>query len=77
MDKWDTLSCPPGVYRGFKNTGDIDAVQLTVITGVEEGRDDVSAPDSVIREVEKEFGDKVANAFREIVTFDPPSTASE
>ena len=77
LEKWDTLSCPPGVYRGFKNSGDIDAVQLTVITGVEEGRDDVSAPDAVIRDIEKRFGDKVANAFREINTFDPPATAVE
>ena len=71
MGKWDTLSCPPKVYRGFKNVGDTDAVQLTVITGLEEGRDDVSAPDSVIQDVETRFGDKVASAFREIVKFDP------
>ena len=70
MGKWDTLSCPPKVYRGFKNVGDTDAVQLTVITGLEEGRDDVSAPGSVIQDVETRFGDKVASAFRGIVTFD-------
>ena len=54
-------------------TPDIDAVQLTVITGLEGGRDDVSAPDSVIQDVEKRFGEKVATAFREIATFDPPN----
>ena len=46
---------------------------MTVITGLEDGRDDVSAPDSVIQDVEKRFGDKVATAFREIATFDPPN----
>ena len=42
LEKWDVLSCPPNVYRGFHNVGDTDAVQLTVITGTGEGRDDVS-----------------------------------
>ena len=47
LGKWDTFSCPPGVYRGFHNVGDVDAVQLTVITGLGEDRDDVSMPDSI------------------------------
>ncbi len=74
LNKWDTFSCPPRVYRGFKNIGDTDAVQLTVITGVEEGRDDVSIPDSIAQEVEKDYGNKISTAFREFFQFDPPQS---
>lgn len=72
LNKWDTFSCPPRVYRGFHNVGDTDAVQLTVITGVEEGRDDVSMPDSIAVEARQNFGAKVVDAFRSIFSFDPP-----
>ncbi len=72
LNKWDTFSCPPRVYRGFRNAGDTDAVQLTVITGVEEGRDDVSMPDSIAQEAGQKFGAKIVDAFRAIFSFDPP-----
>ncbi|MCH8183617.1 MAG: cupin domain-containing protein [Proteobacteria bacterium] len=72
LNKWDTFSCPPRVYRGFHNAGDTDAVMLTVITGVEEGRDDVSMPDSIAVEAGQNFGAKVVDAFRSIFSFDPP-----
>ena len=72
LNKWDTFSCPPRVYRGFHNAGDTDAVMLTVITGVEEGRDDVSMPDSIAVEAGQKFGAKVVDAFRSIFSFDPP-----
>ncbi len=72
LNKWDTFSCPPRVYRGFHNAGDTDAVMLTVITGVEEGRDDVSMPDSIAQEARQNFGAKVVDAFRAIFSFDPP-----
>ena len=75
LNKWDVLSCPPNVYRGFHNVGGTDAVQLTVITGTGEGRDDVSIPDSIAQKVEKEFGKKIVDAFRSIFSFDPPSSS--
>mgnify|MGYP006091304933 FL=1 len=74
LEKWDVLSCPPNVYRGFHNVGDKDAVQLTVITGAGQGRDDVSMPDSIAKKVEKDFGKKVVDAFRSVFSFDPPNS---
>jgi quercetin dioxygenase-like cupin family protein len=72
LNKWDVFSCPPRVYRGFRNVGEGEAVQLTVITGVEEGRDDVSIPDSVARQVQREHGADVLTTFRKVFRFDPP-----
>lgn len=74
LNKWDVLSCPPCVYRGFKNIGDKDAVQLTVITGIKEGSDDVSVPDSIAQQAEKDFGKKIAEGFRSFFHFDLPSS---
>ena len=72
LNKWDVFSCPPNVYRGFKNVGETDAVQLTVITGVDEGRDDVSMPDSIAQRVGKDFGKEIVDAFRSVFSFDAP-----
>jgi quercetin dioxygenase-like cupin family protein len=72
LDKWDVFSCPPRVYRGFKNVGATDAVQLTVLTGLNDGRDDVSMPHSVAARVEREHGAKVREAFGRVFHFDPP-----
>lgn len=72
LDKWDAFSCPPNVYRGFRNVGSTDAVQLTVITGVSDGRDDVSMPDSIARRVRGEYGEPVLEAFKKVFRFDPP-----
>ncbi|MBT7954241.1 MAG: cupin domain-containing protein [Rhodospirillaceae bacterium] len=77
LNKWDTLSCPPKVYRSFTNVGDSDAVQLTVISGLKDGRDDNSVAPSVERDLKSRFGDKVVDAFRSIVTFDPPQNTKE
>ncbi len=71
LNKWDVFSCPPRVYRGFRNVGTTDAVQLTVITGLEEGRDDVSIPDSIGRDIERDYGAKVIAAMRNLFAFDP------
>ena len=76
LNKWDTFSCPPGVYRGFRNVGGSDAVQLTVITGLAENSDDVSMPDSVAEEVGRDYGEKVVDAFRGVFSFDPPPADS-
>ena len=73
LGKWDAFSCPPGVYRGFHNSGTTHAVQLTVITGLSAGRDDASAPDSVKRELREGYGDKVVESFAKLFSFDPPA----
>ena len=75
LDQWDAFSCPPGVYRGFHNAGATDAVQLTVITGLADGRDDASVPDSVAQQLRGEYGDGVVDAFRKLFSFDPPRNA--
>lgn len=73
LNKWDFFSCPPKVYRGFRNVGDTDATQLTVITGNEGSRDDVSMPDSVAQQVVREHGEEVLEAFKNVFHFDPPA----
>ncbi len=77
MGKWDTISCPQKTYRGFVNAGETDAVQLTVITGLAEGRDDVSGPESIVQDVTERFGERAVDAFRDILTFDLPQQAAE
>ena len=69
LTKWDTFSCPPGAYRGFRNAGEGNAVLLTVITGAVDARDDVCVPPSVGSEFEERFGNEVLDAFRKIATF--------
>jgi quercetin dioxygenase-like cupin family protein len=77
LGKWDTLSCPPLVYRAFTNVGDTDAVQLTVITGLEDGRDDASVAASVEQDLQERFGSEVVDAFSKFITFDAPQAAAE
>ena len=69
LNKWDTFSCPPKVYRGFKNVGNTDAVLLTTINGPEDARDDVGVPKSVGEEVHSRFGEQGLGAFKKIATF--------
>jgi mannose-6-phosphate isomerase-like protein (cupin superfamily) len=76
LDKWDCLSCPPRIYRGFRNVGEGDAVQLTVITGLGSGRDDVSMPHSIAERVRREHGPEVLDAFKSVFQFDPPPAAA-
>ncbi|MBL8380815.1 MAG: cupin domain-containing protein [Burkholderiales bacterium] len=71
LEKWDTLSVPPSIYRAFRNVGETDAVQLTVISGLVAGKDAVSMPQSVDDQLKREFGEKVADAFRKLVPIDP------
>ncbi|MCC6632253.1 MAG: cupin domain-containing protein [Gammaproteobacteria bacterium] len=76
LGKYDAFSCPPAVYRGFRNVGEGVAVQLTVITGESEGaRDDVSMPASIAASIERDFGPKVTAAFRDVFTFAPAQEA--
>jgi quercetin dioxygenase-like cupin family protein len=72
LNKWDVFSCPPRIYRGFRNVGTTDAVQLTVITGVEADRDDVSMPHAIAEQVRRDYGEKVLEAFKGVFHFDPP-----
>ncbi len=72
LDKWDAFSCPPFVYRGFRNVGTTDAVQLTVITGLTTNRDDVSMPDTIAQQVRREHGEPVLETFKKVFKFDPP-----
>lgn len=76
LTKWDFFSCPPRVYRGFRNVGTTDAVLLTVITGLNEGRDDVSMPNSIAEQVQREHGEKVLAAFKSLFRFDPPRASA-
>jgi quercetin dioxygenase-like cupin family protein len=70
LNKWDTLSCPPGLCRGFRNISDKDSVILTVITGEVHARNDVSLPPSVAEELDR-VGPGVLAAFEKIgLTFD-------
>jgi quercetin dioxygenase-like cupin family protein len=71
LNQWDTLSVPPNVYRGFRNLGETDAVQLTVISGLTAGKDAVSMPQSVDDQLKRDFGERVAAAFRKLVPIDP------
>jgi quercetin dioxygenase-like cupin family protein len=72
LNKWDAFSCPPFIYRGFRNVGTTDAVQLTVITGLTTNRDDVSMPDSIAQQVRREHGEPVLEKFKTVFRFDPP-----
>lgn len=69
LKKWDVFSCPPGMYRGFKNVAATDSVLLTVITGAVHERDDVSVPPQVTEQVRDGYGEEVLNAFKKIATF--------
>jgi len=76
LNKWDVFSCPPGMYRGFRNIADRDSVLLTVITGPVHERDDVAVPPKVTEQVRSGFGEDVLTAFKTIATFHERSSAS-
>lgn len=38
LEKWDVISVPPGVYRGFENAGAEDAFLFVVLGGKDPGR---------------------------------------
>lgn len=69
LGKWDTFSCPPNVYRGFRNASDRDSVLLTIISGPPDARDDVSCP-PIVAEQLREHGENVLAAMKAIVKFD-------
>lgn len=69
LEKWDTFSCPPRVYRGFKNIWDRDSAMMTIISGPQDARDDVSMPPHIATELEK-FGPNVLKAAGDVFHFD-------
>lgn len=72
LGKYDAFSCPPAIHRGFRNVGAGTAIQLTVITGEDDGnRDDVVMPASIAERIEREYGGKVIEAMRGIFSFEP------
>ena len=38
LERWDVISVPAGVMRGFRNAGDEDAYLLAVVGGTDAGR---------------------------------------
>lgn len=69
LDKWDTFSCPPMVYRGFRNVDTKDSVLMTIISGPPDARDDVSLP-PIIEKRLAAIGPNVVPAISKIVKFD-------
>ncbi len=69
LEKWDTFSCPPNVYRGFRNVDNTDGVLMTVISGPPDARDDVSLP-PMIHDQLAAIGPQVVPAVEKIVKFD-------
>jgi quercetin dioxygenase-like cupin family protein len=68
LGKWDTFSCPPGVYRGFVNASSKEkAVLLTTINGDPKERDDVNVPRAITEHLNSEFGEKVVEEFKKVV----------
>ena len=68
LGKWDTFSCPPGVYRGFVNASSEErAVLLTAINGDPKERDDVNVPRAITEQLHSEFGEEVVEEFRKVV----------
>ena len=68
LGKWDTFSCPPGIYRGFINASSKKrAVLLTTINGNPKERDDVNVPKAVSEHLNSEFGPDVVKEFKKVV----------
>ncbi len=69
LQRWDSFSCPPEVYRGFTNASDTDqAVLLTVINGDPDARDDVNVPAAITEQLRRDHGEPVVEAFRAIAS---------
>ena len=70
LNKWDTLSVPPGVCRGFRNIADTDSTLMTVITGGVHDRNDISLPPSMGKAIDA-HGPGVLDEVKKIgLTFD-------
>ena len=70
LNKWDTLSVPPGVCRGFRNIDSKDSTLMTVITGGVHDRNDISLPPSIGAAIDA-HGPGVSDEVKKIgLTFD-------
>ena len=70
LNKWDTLSVPPGVCRGFRNIAETDSTLMTVITGGVHDRNDISLPPSMGKAIDA-HGPGVLDEVKKIgITFD-------
>ncbi len=70
LNKWDTLSVPPGVCRGFRNVAERESVLMTVITGGVHDRNDISLPPSIGQRIDA-FGPGVLDEVKKIgISFD-------
>lgn len=67
LERWDSFSCPPEVYRGFTNASDEEqAVLLTVINGDSNARDDVNVPPAITEHLREVHGEPVVEEFRKL-----------
>lgn len=69
LNRWDSFSCPPEVYRGFTNASDAEhAVLLTVINGDPNARDDVNVPQAITEHLRTVYGEPVVEEFRKLAS---------
>jgi len=64
LDRFDTISVPPGVCRAFRNIGDADGILQVVITGGVHDMGDIDFPAATARELAG-FGPGVLEAFEQ------------
>ena len=73
LDRSDTFSCPPAIYRGFNNAGaSAQAVLRTLINGDANARADANVPPSITQHLRATYGDAVVSEFRKVA--DLPET---
>ena len=63
LDRFDTVSVPPGVCRAFRNIGDEEGILQVLITGGVHDMADIDFPAATAKELES-FGPGVVEAFR-------------
>jgi quercetin dioxygenase-like cupin family protein len=64
LDRFDTISVPPGVCRAFRNIGDEEGILQVLITGGVHDMSDIDFPEATARELAA-FGAGVVEAFKE------------
>lgn len=63
LDRFDTVSVPPGVCRAFRNIGDEEGILQVLITGGVHDMSDIDFPAATARELAA-FGPGVVEAFQ-------------
>jgi len=64
LDRFDTLSVPPGVCRGFRNIGDEDGVLQVIISGGAHDMNDIDYPKATADQLAA-FGGDVVQQFED------------